>query len=225
MLLPPACFILPESPDSRTSPVRTLHAAFYHRIGGWSNNFGRNTLSTVRGSLDLGAMSDTKLPAGKLPLALLDQLLTRFVPNDPRIIRRAARWGEDAAVFDFGDHYLVAKTDPITFATSEIGWYAVNVDENGGPAHWAPPRVSFWRRRRCPDRPTAAMAETIFSQIDRAWRRARREPCRRAPKSQCRVLPAICGTTSVRWRVASPNAARSRVMRCCLSNLCPLRDR
>jgi hydrogenase maturation factor len=29
-----------------------------------------------------------------------------------------------------GDRYLVAKTDPITFATDEIGWYAVHVNAN-----------------------------------------------------------------------------------------------
>ena len=38
--------------------------------------------------------------------------------------------GEDAALIDFGDRYLVAKTDPITFATDLIGWYMVNVNAN-----------------------------------------------------------------------------------------------
>ena len=61
-------------------------------------------------------MSNHLLPAGKLPLPLLERLLTRFAPSDPRIIV-GPRTGEDAAVFDFGDRYLVAKTDPITFAT------------------------------------------------------------------------------------------------------------
>jgi len=38
--------------------------------------------------------------------------------------------GEDAAVIDMGDKYLVAKTDPITFVTDEIGYYAVNINVN-----------------------------------------------------------------------------------------------
>ena len=38
--------------------------------------------------------------------------------------------GEDAALIDFGDQYLVAKTDPITFATDLIGWYVVQVNSN-----------------------------------------------------------------------------------------------
>ena len=84
-------------------------------------------------------MSDHPLPAGKLPLPLLEKLLARFAPSDPRIIV-GPRTGEDAAVFDFGDRYLVAKTDPITFATSEIGWYAVNVNANDVAVMGATPR-------------------------------------------------------------------------------------
>jgi hydrogenase maturation factor len=40
-----------------------------------------------------------------------------------------------------GERWLVAKTDPITFATDEIGWYAVHVNANdvasaGGTPRW-----------------------------------------------------------------------------------------
>jgi hydrogenase expression/formation protein HypE len=66
---------------------------------------------------------------GKLPHAMLAQLLKRIAQDDPRVIV-GPRVGEDAAVIDFGDRYLVAKTDPITFATDLIGWYAVNVSAN-----------------------------------------------------------------------------------------------
>ena len=49
--------------------------------------------------------------------------------------------GEDAALIDIGDKYLVAKTDPITFTTKDIGWYAVQVNTNdiavmGATAKW-----------------------------------------------------------------------------------------
>ena len=40
------------------------------------------------------------------------------------------RLGEDAAVLDMGDRYLVATADPITFATDEAGWYALHVNAN-----------------------------------------------------------------------------------------------
>ena len=109
-------------------------------------------------------MSDHLLPAGKLPLPLLEKLLTRFAPNDPRIIV-GPRAGEDAAVFDFGDRYLVAKTDPITFATSEIGWYAVNVNANDVAVMGATPRWFLATVLLPAGQATAEMAERIFAQI------------------------------------------------------------
>ena len=77
---------------------------------------------------------------GKLPIKLLDELLGDIGGKDPRIIV-GPKVGEDAAVIDFGDKYLIAKTDPITFTTYKIGWYMVNVNANdiatmGGTPRW-----------------------------------------------------------------------------------------
>ena len=68
---------------------------------------------------------------GKIKHELLGKLLKDFTPglNDKRVIM-GSKIGEDAAVIDMGDKYLVAKTDPITFATDEIGYYAVNINVN-----------------------------------------------------------------------------------------------
>jgi hydrogenase expression/formation protein HypE len=107
------------------------------------------------------------LPAGKLPLALLERLLARFAPDDPRIIV-GPRAGEDAAVFDMGDRYLVAKTDPITFATSEIGWYAVNVNANDLAVMGAQPRWFLATVLLPAGRANARLAEEIFEQIHAA---------------------------------------------------------
>lgn len=104
------------------------------------------------------------LAAGKLPLSLLESLLTRFAPDDPRIIV-GPRAGEDAAVFDFGDRYLVAKTDPITFATSEIGWYAVNVNANDVAVMGAQPCWFLATVLLPAGQATAGLAERIFGQI------------------------------------------------------------
>jgi hydrogenase expression/formation protein HypE len=71
----------------------------------------------------------TRFPVGKLPSELLGRLLDRYRLEDERVVL-GARVGEDAAVLDMGDRYLVAKTDPITFATDQIGWYAVHVNAN-----------------------------------------------------------------------------------------------
>src|SRR5512145_3477182 len=69
------------------------------------------------------------LPVGKLPAATLQAILDRHAVKDPRVIV-GPRVGEDAAVIDMGDRYLVATTDPITFATDEVGWYALHVNAN-----------------------------------------------------------------------------------------------
>lgn len=112
-------------------------------------------------------MDSEFLPAGKLPLPLLEKLLQRFAPDDPRIIVGPAA-GEDAAVFDFGDRYLVAKTDPITFATNEIGWYAVNVNANDIAVMGATPRWFLATVLLPAGQATAALAEAIFAQIHAA---------------------------------------------------------
>lgn len=104
------------------------------------------------------------LPAGKLPNALLDQLLRRFPSQDPRLIV-GPQMGVDAAVIDFGATYLVAKADPITFATDAIGWYAVNVNANdiavmGGTPRW------FLATALLPEgKTTPALAEAIYDQL------------------------------------------------------------
>lgn len=110
------------------------------------------------------ASSSQLLPAGKLPLPLLEKLLQRFTPDDPRIVV-GPRAGEDAAVFDFGERYLVAKTDPITFATSEIGWYAVNVNANDIAVMGAEPRWFLATVLLPAGQASPEMAEAIFAQI------------------------------------------------------------
>lgn len=79
------------------------------------------------------------LPAGKLPADLLQTILARNLVHDPRVVV-GARVGEDAAVIDLGDRYLVAAADPITFATDELGWYAVTVNANDIAVRGAMPR-------------------------------------------------------------------------------------
>ncbi len=80
------------------------------------------------------------LPVGKLPVHLLERLLRRLPVNDHRLLLGPGI-GRDAAVISLGGACLIAKTDPITFATDEIGWYAVHVNANdiacmGGQPKW-----------------------------------------------------------------------------------------
>lgn len=69
------------------------------------------------------------LRAGKLPSDLLRAIIARVPTADPRVLVGPAV-GRDAAVVEMADRYLVVKTDPITFATEEIGWYVVQVNAN-----------------------------------------------------------------------------------------------
>ena len=79
------------------------------------------------------------LPIGKLPGDLLQAVLDKQASHDPRVIV-GPRVGEDAAVIDLGDRYLVATADPITFATDELGWYALHVNANDNVVRGATPR-------------------------------------------------------------------------------------
>ena len=82
----------------------------------------------------------TLLP-GKLPASMLAELLARIPATDARVLLGPGI-GRDAAVIDAGgDRLLVAKTDPVTFAGDDIGWYAVHVNANdiacmGGRPAW-----------------------------------------------------------------------------------------
>lgn len=69
------------------------------------------------------------LPVGKLPIDHLRALLADLSTHDPRLVI-GPQVGEDAAVIEAGDRYLVVTTDPITFATDHIGRYAVHVNAN-----------------------------------------------------------------------------------------------
>lgn len=104
------------------------------------------------------------LPAGKLPNVLLDQLLRRFSVSDPRLLV-GPQMGVDAAVIDMGATCLVAKTDPITFATDAIGWYAVNVNANDIAVMGATPRWFMATVLLPAGKATPALAEAIYEQI------------------------------------------------------------
>ena len=103
----------------------------------------------------------TFLPTGKLSPALLAELISTLPISDPDLFLGPGV-GEDAAIIEVGgasgaggassrrerslsqegsaDTLLAAKSDPITFATDEIGYYAVNVCANDLAVCGARPR-------------------------------------------------------------------------------------
>ncbi|MCK4380869.1 MAG: AIR synthase family protein [Candidatus Lokiarchaeota archaeon] len=71
-----------------------------------------------------------KLSLGKLKHKYLANLLSNIEIHDSRVIQ-GSKIGEDAAVIDIpGENFIVIKTDPVTFVTEEIGYYAVIVNIN-----------------------------------------------------------------------------------------------
>ena len=110
--------------------------------------------------------ADFKL--GKLKHSFLSELLDEFVSDlekkDERIIL-GSKIGEDAAVIDMGDTFLVAKTDPITFVTDQIGYYCVNVNVNDVVCTGAIPKW-FQATILLPDKNTdKQLIEEIFKNI------------------------------------------------------------
>jgi hydrogenase expression/formation protein HypE len=109
-------------------------------------------------------MTEHLLPVGKLDAEILRCLLADM-PGDPSVIVGPGV-GCDVAVLDTGaGDLLLAKTDPVTFATDAIGYYVVNVNANdiatsGGRPRW------FLATALLPENSaTEQMAADIFAQI------------------------------------------------------------
>src|SRR5215468_10558416 len=109
------------------------------------------------------------LPIGKLRAETLQAIFDKHHTKDERVVL-GPRVGEDAAVIDMGDRYLVATTDPITFVTEDLGWYALVVNANDLAVRGAIPR---WFLATCllPEgRTTEAEVTTLFQQLGTACR-------------------------------------------------------
>ena len=108
------------------------------------------------------------MEVGKFPASLLERILANVDISDPRVVV-GPRVGEDTAVLQTSGSLLVAKSDPVTFATDQIGWYAVQVNANdvactGGTPKW------FLATLLVPERFTEDEAEAVFDQILEACR-------------------------------------------------------
>ncbi len=104
-----------------------------------------------------------KLQIGKIDPDTLGKLISDYTHKEDRVLIGAGI-GEDAAIIDMGSSYLVAKTDPITHVTSEIGHYAVNINANdiaamGGKPMW------FLATILMPAASSADELKCIFSQL------------------------------------------------------------
>ena len=111
-------------------------------------------------------LANRRLKAGKLPPDLLAGFLDDLDRSDQRLLLGPGV-GEDAAFVSFGSSTLIAKSDPITFATDRIGWYAIQVNANdiaacGGTPKW------FLGTLLLPENEPASTARDIFAQLNEA---------------------------------------------------------
>jgi hydrogenase expression/formation protein HypE len=105
-----------------------------------------------------------KLPIGKLPRALLEQLLARYTIPHPNVVVGPGV-GRDAAVIDIGDRYLVVTADPVTFASARQGRYLVKVNANDVACMGAKPTLLTAVILLPAGNATGEMAESIMADI------------------------------------------------------------
>lgn len=108
------------------------------------------------------------IPTGKLPVALLRELLGGLRRPDPSV-RLGPAIGEDAAAVEVNGRAVVVAADPITFATDRIGWYAVHVNANDVACCGAQPRW-FTATVLLPAGSGAAAVADVFAQLETACR-------------------------------------------------------
>jgi len=106
------------------------------------------------------------LKTGKLPPDVLKRLLKHTGAPDRRVVAGPAI-GEDAAVVKLGKSMLVLKTDPVTYASDMIGWYAVHVNANDIATRGAKP-AWFQAAILLPKGSQESLAEDIARQISSA---------------------------------------------------------
>lgn len=117
------------------------------------------------------------LPVGKLPPRFLEALLGSCRPSRSSRVVAGPRFGEDAAVIDLGDSCLVVKTDPITFTSERIGWYAVNINANDVACLGARPRWFLATLLLPEGLTTTKLVRGIFNDILKACRSMRITLC------------------------------------------------
>jgi hydrogenase maturation factor len=106
-------------------------------------------------------------PTGKIPQDILKRLVFgRLGVSNDRIIQ-GPHIGEDAAIIEMNDRVLVVATDPITGATSNIGWLVVHINANDVASTGARP-IWFLCVTLLPENSKEDLLDEIMIQIHEA---------------------------------------------------------
>ncbi len=109
------------------------------------------------------------LPVGKLPAELLAQIIKRAPTSADRVLLGPGI-GLDCAVLEFGSTCLVLKSEPITFASRQPGWYAVQIAANDVVTTGALPKWMLLTVLLPERKTTASLVEEISAQVFDACR-------------------------------------------------------
>jgi hydrogenase maturation factor len=104
------------------------------------------------------------LPTGKLPPDLLEKLLIKIPLLDKKVIVGPGT-GLDCSVVDYGDQYLVMKTDPISLTSENIGWYSVQINVNDIVTTGADPKWMLITLLLPENKTTRKIVEDITDQL------------------------------------------------------------
>jgi len=120
-------------------------------------------MTSYAAAVDVGSGPSAPLQAGKVPVALLEELLAQL-PTPPAGVRLGPRIGEDACAIDVPGGVLIATADPITLTTQEIGRFSVIVNANDVAVMGVRPRW-FLAVILLPSGTTEATVREIFASI------------------------------------------------------------
>jgi len=123
-------------------------------------------LSEVKKLIRLGL----PLTAGKLPNDLLEDFLVRMDAPDPSVLIWPAVGEDTAAVKVDNQSVITLKSDPITFVTDALGYYAVVINANDIATSGATPRW-FLATLLFPPQTTPIEIRTVMTELDSACRR------------------------------------------------------
>jgi len=106
-----------------------------------------------------------KLPAGKVPPKILEEIIFKHLGARRREVVVGPSFGLDGAVIEIGNKLLVTSMDPITGALERIGWLAVNINANDVATFGVQPTF-FSSCLLLPKNATEKAVQTICTQID-----------------------------------------------------------
>jgi len=119
--------------------------------------------------LSIQALPMSSFSTGKIPTEVLVRNVLRYKGRLDKTVIMGSSVGEDAALISHGKEVLVLTTDPVTGASSDIGWVCVHVNANDIACRGATPKW-FLCDILLPEGAGVRTLNSIMKQIDSAAR-------------------------------------------------------